>query len=259
MKGYDKIVTNPEMLLDLPFLEGTGALTNDVATPHHQPITFEVPGLGSFAWTNLVTGLPCLEFVTVGLGVADGVYLECVSANTLDLDFTTEDYTILVWVNHGIAGNLKPKIVIGRYEIDDTILLNNTGWEVYLETNAGIDYLELRHHHGSLGASPDQRDGSYSKGWTTGTWDLIGITRHKVAGTSWPQHYRNGVPVTTTYSAPGLRDPDTCDQDLVIGARFSKDADWYKGYMSRPRIVGAELTAYQMRYVYETQRHWYGV
>ena len=258
MKGYDKIPVNHQMLLDLPFTEGTGVITRDVAKPHHIPITFEDPGGGSFVWTSLVSGQPCLELVTVGFGANDGVYLECIAANTLDLDFTTEDYTILAWVNHGIAGNLKPKILIGRYEIDDFVLLNNTGWEVYLETNAGVDYLELRHHHGSLGAGDDKRDGCYSKEWTTGTWDLLGITRHKVAGTSWPQHYRNGVPVTTTYEITGLRDPDTCDQDLVIGSRFSKDADWYKGYVSRPRIVGAELSAYQMRYIYETEKHWYG-
>lgn len=258
MIGYDKLSVNHQMLLDLPFREGAGVITHDIAMPHHQPITLQYPGGGSFTWTSLVSGLPCLEFVTVGLAPGDGVYLDCPNANTLDLDFTSGDYSILVWVNHDAVGNVRPKIVIGRYEIDAGVLINNAGWEVYLETNGGVDYLELRHHHGSLGTWADQRDGSYSVGWTTGTWDLIGITRHKIAGTSWPQHYRNGVPVTTTYSATGLRDPDTCTQDLVIGSRFTNDQDWYKGYMSRPRIVGRELSADDMKFIFESERHWYG-
>lgn len=254
--GYDKIDVNRGLLLDLPFDEGKGVLVHDRAKPQ-RILTQQLPGGGSFAWGNLITGCPYLEFVTIGLAPGDGVYLECPAADTLDLDFTSGDYSIGAWVNHGITGNMKPKILIGRYQIDDTVLLNNTGWEVYLETNAGIDYLELRHHHGSLGVDPDHRDGCYSKGWATNRWDLLGISRHKVAGTSYPQHYRNGVAVETTYTATGLRDPDSCGQDLVIGSRFTKDQDWFKGKQPKMKIWGRALAAEEWRFLFNCGEHWF--
>ncbi|GAG70812.1 unnamed protein product, partial [marine sediment metagenome] len=35
MIGYDKISPNHQILLDLPFREGAGLITHDVAKPHH--------------------------------------------------------------------------------------------------------------------------------------------------------------------------------------------------------------------------------
>lgn len=261
MIGYDNISVNHQMLLHLPFTEGIGTITHDVAKPHHL-LTQHDPGGGSFTWDNVASGHPYLEFTSIGFGAADGVYLDCSNANTADLDFTSEDYSIVFWINHHAVGNLKPKIVIGRYEIDNAVQANNKGWEVYIETNAGVDYLELRHHHGSIGPWPSPRDGCYSTGWSTGSWDLIGITRHKVAGTSWPQHYKNGVPLAMTYNdlVNGMRDPDSCDtSDLVIGSRFSKDMDWLDGYLSRLRVCGEELSASDMKFIFETERGWFGV
>lgn len=252
-RGYDKLSLDYDMLLALPFREGTGVVTRDVAMPHHK-LTLNDLGLGSFTWSQLVTGCPYLEFTTVGFGPTDGVYLDCPAADTVDLDFTSGPYSIIVWVKHDVVGHQKPKIVVGRYVIDDGILLNNVGWEVYLETN-GPHYLELRYHHGSLGPDDDRRDGCYSTGWEPGGWELLGITRSGL----YPKHYRNAVELEVTYEATGMRDPDTADQDLVIGARFTKNADWYDGGMENLRILGREVSKEEMQFIFEMERHWYNV
>lgn len=245
---FDKIAINHELLLGLPFGEGTGTITHDEAKPHHL-LTQHDPGGGSFAWGNLVTGCPYLEFVTVGFGGADGVYLGCPQADTVDLNFTSGDYSVAVWVNHASLGHFKPKIVIGRYGVD------LDGWEVYLESDTGIpaDYLEHRHHHSSLGGG-NLRDGCFSTGWTPATgWSLLGISRSGL----YPQHYRNGIPLEMTYGDDGMRDPDTCARDLVVGARFTKDQDWYQGMMWNLRVWGRCLADEEMRFIYVRERHWF--
>ena len=247
MKGYDKISVNHGMLLDLPLLEGSGVITRDVAKPHHDPITLEDPGTGSFNWTTLVSGLPCLEFVRVGPAAGEGVYLECDVLDTADLDFTSGDYSIggwIKWIDTGVS-----ILLIGRYE------LSLTGWELYLWS--GI--LQLRHHHASFcpGTCPPdfERTGASSTGWTAGTWEFFGVSRSG----AYPIMYRNGVPLTMAYSPLGIHDPDPCNMDLVIGTRYTKDMDWYSGLQSRPRVWGRSLSEAEWKGIFESEKHWYGV
>ena len=239
MKGYDKVAVNHEMLMDLPFLEGTGALTRDVAKPHHQPITL----VNTPTWTNLVSGLPVLEL--------DGTneFLELTNAACLDLDFMAGDYSVSAWINwvHNPGGN--DQNVIGRYEVDVS------GWELYLYDSPNY-YLTLRHHHaGTCTPGPPIacRTACYSGGWTQGTWHFIGISRSGATQT----HFRNGVALATTCGA--LVDPEICAQDLVIGARFDKGSNYYKGQLDDPRIWGRSLSAQEWAFKFETERHWYGV
>lgn len=240
VKGYDKIETNYEVLLDLPFNEGSGVLTRDIAKPHHQNITL----LGS-TWDKVaLSNTSVLNFD----GVSD--YLECLAANTVDLDFTNQDYSIGCWINWedtGIAG----EIVAGRYWLD------HNGWELYLAATPGVDSLTLRHHHAGTLVPPitgNPRSACYSVGWTRGIWCLLGVSR---VGGGEAQHYRNGVPLTMVTS--GLVDPESCAQDLVIGARYTKNATYYKGGMKRLRIANRVLTADDWLKLFETERHLFGV
>ena len=85
--GYDKIGVNNRQLLALPFNEGIGVITKDVAKPEHL-ITLNVPGGGSFTWGKMaISGRPYLGFTAIGGGVADGVYLDCPAADTVDMNF----------------------------------------------------------------------------------------------------------------------------------------------------------------------------
>lgn len=236
MKGYDNILANHQLLLDLPFYEGVGTITRDQAKPHHQDV-------------DLVLTPPWDSVALSDLGVIsfDGTtheYLELAGASCADLNFTTGDYSIGTWVTWG-NGTDDDQTVIARY-VDTT-----NGWELYLYDGGGADRtLTMRHHHAG-GATT--RTGFYSTDWTYDTWWFIGISRSGVAG----QHYRNGVAITTTSDT--LIDPETCAADLVIGIRETKDANHLFGSQWRPRIWNRALSAAEWLQIFESERDWFGV
>lgn len=242
--GFDKIRVHDGLLLGLPFREATGTVTRDVAKPHHGPVTL----IGTPTWASLAANdLGILSFN----GVTD--YLECAAALTADLNFTSGDYSIVSWINWIDTGS--SVMVMGRYGVD------LDGWEVYFYAGAQ-DFLQLRHHHASF-CPPDQvpcppgfpRTGAYSGGWTPGSWYLMGITRSG----AYPRMYRNAQALTVGYSTGGVYDPDTCNRDLVIGTRFTKDADWYSGLEWNPRIWNRELSSDEMSFIFERERAWFGL
>ena len=238
---YDNFEFNADILLDLPFREalfavGSPISTQDISRTHHPVLlnsndllTFPIP-------TQLTSGLNVLRF--------DGAnaYADSLNAETIDLDFIAGNYSLSMWINVTDTG--LSEILIGRYEV------NVSGWELYWDAGAGQNYLTLRHHHAG-GATT--RTAAFSVGWTPGTWYHIGISR--VGGIC--SMYRNGEPVTVTHSPGGLIDPETCTQDMVIGTRYTKNANWYKGYMYRPRIWGRALIELEFKTIYELDKRWF--
>lgn len=246
--GYRKIELNYGQLLSLPFTEGMGTVPHDVIVPSHI-LTLNDPGGGSFVWgKEAISGCPTLEFVTVGGGPADGVYLDCPAADTVDMNFTTGDYSIGVWINWDSTGGWS-EIIIGRYGVD------LDGWETYLDISGGLNTLSQRHHHASL--APNNNSNCYSIGWTPNEWHFLGISR--TGGNLYPVHYRNGVALDMEYEASGMLDPDTCNRDLVIGCRYTKDANWYKNQMWNIRVWNRALTEEEWLRIFEIERHWFGV
>lgn len=246
MKSYDKIPENDSILLDLPFYEGSGIVTRDQAKPHHIDVDLNDPGGGSFSWDALASGIGVLTFTVVGGGATDGVYLDLVSANCLDLDFVADDYSYGVWVK--LTDNTQSQILIGRYTV------NSKGWEIYWTKTAGIDYLTQRHHHAGTLVDGNPRSACYSVGWTDGIWHFLGISR-----TSGGEglHYRNGSAVEMTTA--GLVDPETSNDDLVIGCRTTKDANWVKGQMWRPRVWNRALSQKEWMNIFKRERDWFGI
>lgn len=245
-KGYDNVPENDSVVLDVPFREGSGTLTRDHAKPHH-PMGMNDPGGGSFVWTTLASGLMVLEFVTAGYGVTDGVYFHSSAANTGDLDFTSGDYSIGCWIKW--TAGTQSQIIMGRYGV------NIDGWEIYLDVSGGKNTVSQRHSHNSL--TPNTNSNCYSEGWEPGVWSLLGISR---SGSSlYPAHYRNGAALTVTYEASGMLDPDACNRDLTIGCRYTKDSNWYKGQMWRPRIWDRALPPLEWQNMFERERSWVGV
>jgi hypothetical protein len=228
--SYDKkSMQHDQLLLSLPMVEATGVRLDDIAKPHHYVD-------GNMTWAQLVSGLSVASFNGANQ------YADILAADSVDLDIITEDYSIVGWVNY--QSTLLSQMVIGRYGVD------LDGWELYL-FEAG-ETLSLRHHHASL--APDVRDSCYSEGWVLNTWYLFGISRDSL----YPRHYRNGEEVAVTYDAGGLKDPDTCNRDLVIGTRYTKDTNWFKGYMQGLRVwVGKALTAEDHRHIFNTERRWF--
>jgi len=245
--GFDNLAINRNLLFGLPFREGQGVITHDEAKLNRL-LTQHVPGLGAFAWGNLATGIPYLEFSPIGGGATEGVYMDCPAADTGDMDFITGDYSIGGWINWG-AGTNQSEIIVGRYgtELD--------GWDCYL--NAVSSTLSHRHHHSSLGGG-NLKSECFSSGWIPGSWSLFGISR--LGASLYPLHYRNAVPLPMTYDANGMLDPDSCNRDLVMGARAITLANnWYWGMMANMRVWGRALTPEDWNFILHREGHWFGV
>jgi len=221
--SFDNLAVNRNLLLGLPFGEGAGVITQDMAKPNRL-VTMTDPGGGSFVWGNLATGIPYLQFVAVGGGAADGVYLSCPAADTVDLNFTSGDYSIGGWINWDSTGG-DSEYIIGRGVVE------TDGWDCYLAISGGRNTLSHRHAHATGGAG-NLKSECFSTGWTPGTWHFFGISRSGL----YPLHYRDAVSLEMDYGAGTMLDPDTALRDLVIGARNSKDDHWYRGYMWNIRV-----------------------
>ncbi len=226
---YDKIAYNQRMLLDLPFREGIGTIIQDVAKPRHV-----VNLIGAPTWLTLPSGKMAL---TLG-GWGSGDYAECLNAVCADLEFTSGDYSIGGWLDWQDTVE-DSQIVIGRYEV------SMGGWEVYFTEVGALRYLTLRHHHA---AGATLRTGAFSLGWAYNTLWHFGITR---SGNT-AQFYRNGLPVTTVSDV--LIDPEATTQDLVIGVRYTKDANFLKtSSLARLVVSGEALTAEDWLNMYKNQ------
>ncbi|MBA7663298.1 hypothetical protein ES703_71337 [subsurface metagenome] len=234
MIGYDNLVFNHQVLLDLPFREGIGALyTHDVAKPHH-PLTM----VGAPAWTPLASGLMVLTLTA-------NDYIWGLAADTVDLDFTAGDYSLGGWF-YFTPGGADDKTLMARF------LLDNDGWELYHYTN---EILTLRHHHA---AGATVRTAAYSENWAFSKWWFMGVSRSGAGA----QFYRGDasglVALTTTISPGGLIDPETSGANFFVGTDTTGVND-YNGMLWRPRPFGKALSESEWRLIFEMERHWLGV
>jgi len=232
--ALDKARINHDLLLFVPYREMTGQVPMDRAKPHH-PLTGH-----NLTWASGGVMTPS----NIPTCVFDGgtSYIDSPAADTADLNFTTGDYSIGLWFSYQVTG--VSQILIGRYGID------LDGWELYVYDVNGT--LNLRHSHSSLAPT---HTGCYSVGWPTSQWHFAGISRSG----AYPLHYRNGAPVEMAYDVGGLSDPDTCNRDLVIGVRYTKNATWYSGYQALLRVWGRALEEWEFKQIWEMERHWFGV
>jgi len=239
--SYDRIPEHQSILLDLPFQEGIGTVTRDLSEPHHKDILL----INTPTWETLASGLGVLAFDNT-----TNEYIELDHAACVDFDFIAGDYSLGCWFRwEDTATSLN---VMGRYELDVS------GWEVYLFGGlGGQNYLTSRHHHAGTLVPPiagNPRSACYSENWSPLTWWFMGISR---IGGGEAQHYRNGIAVEMTTG--GLVDPETCAQDLVMGARWTKNADFFKGKRYRPRIWNRALSQKEWKGIFNAERAWFGV
>ena len=244
--GYDKINVNYRQLLALPFNEGVGAETFDVSKIGRL-LTLNDPGGGSFNWDNVaVSGRSMLEFITVGGGVGDGVYLDCPAADTVDLNFTSGDYSVGCWINGNTS--IWSGMIIGRGAVE------TDGWDLYTNASGGLNTISQRHAHVSGGAG-NLKSECFSTGWTPGTWWFLGMSRSGI----YTPHYRNGVALPMDYGGGTMLDPDTANRDLIIGARYDLTSNWYKGSIWNLRVWGRALSPIEWKFIYEAERPWFGI
>jgi len=234
MIGYDNLPINHQILLDLPFREGSGTITRDVAKPHHQDVDL----INAPTWESLVSGLGVIDL--------DGInqYLQLLAASSADLDFTAGDYSLGGWV-YFRAGGADNKTPMSRF------LLDNNGWELYHWTN---EILTLRHHHA---AGATLRTAAYSSNWAFGKWWFMGVSRSGASA----QFYRGDasglVALPTTISAGGLIDPEACAQNFLIG-NDTTGVNLHNGKLWRPRAWGMALSESDWRQIFNMSKHWFG-
>ena len=271
MFGYDNVLQNDKLVLDLPFYEGIGAITRDQSKIHHQDIDLVLSptwdrhqyGIGAFGWAfdlgydKSDIGCFSLSFERRGFHTGDGIsvlvtdgtinqYGMIDNLDSTELDITTEDYSICGWLKWD-SGVTLSAIVIGRY------LVSNNGWEIYLTESGGHRYLSLRHHHASGVAT---RSACYSDNWTFNIWWFWSISRQG----SFVQQYRNGIAVITTADPAGLEDPESCNQDVVIGIRTTKDANRLNGSQQGIRMwKNRFFSANEWLHIFEKERKFFGV
>jgi hypothetical protein len=235
--GYDKLSLNTNILLDLPFREGNGLTTQDVAKPKRWATLVGTP-----AWAQN----PALNTVLTFDGIGD--YLEIAAAETADLNFVAGSYSIACWFYWNISAT--SEYIIGRGAVE------TDGWDIYLNVSGGLNTVSHRHAHATGGAG-NLKSECYSTGWTPGEWLFLGISR--TGGNLYPVHYKNGEALTMAYDAGGMIDPDTCNRDLVIGARYTKNQHWLDGHLKRVRLWSRALSLFEWRLLFAMERGKFGV
>jgi len=175
-------------------------------------------------------------------------YMEAGNADTLAMDGVhgglNQGYTFMCWftVTHGAEVS---QILLGRYQLDVG------GWELYFSFTGGVSSITQRHHHAGTIVDANPRSASYSEGWLQDThWHMTLVFQGN--GTDC-LHYRNGVPLAVTSSTGGIRAMETTVQDLVMGARYTKDANWHIGPISLPLMFNYIMTPEAINAKYQSQ------
>jgi len=205
---------------------------------YHSDVAFGA-GAAAPTWIQLPSGVWVIAYD----GLAN--YMDAAAADTTQMDIVTRKYTILCWINWVDTSN--SEVIIGRYRVD------NDGWELYLYNSAGHYYLTQRHHHSLITVAGHERTASYSDDWTPETtWHLAVVFDGDATDC---RHYRNGVALAVTSSAGGIRNPESNDDDLVIGTRYLKNGDWYEGWMSPPVMYEYAMSQDEINKIYQSERY----
>jgi len=190
-------------------------------------------------WTTLDSYLGCITLN----GASD--YLWASGADTANLDFTSNEYSIAGWIFLGSGGAHMSQDLLSRF------VLNTNGWELYSYTN-GI--ITMRHHH-SAGATT--RTGFYAANWAFNTWYFLVVTRSGTGG----QFYRGTIDGTfgaVTTVSDILIDPESCVANLYIGCNNGATGNFNKGAHWRYRIWGDRaLTLQDGEQMFEKEVKWF--
>ena len=224
--GFDHAELNHQLLLSLPFREGAGARTYDWSKANREFTLVSAP-----PWTNLDNGLTVLEF----LNVAD--VLTCPGADTADMDFTSEDFSLMAWAHHDDTSSAH--VIMNRGVLD------TCGWEFY--TAAGN--LALRTNQAG------SREGASGLSFvTTNTWQLLGMVRDGLVGIA----YLNGIERATLQTDNGLLDPAACGvQTFRVGN--NPNTNFFDGMLWNPRVWDRIVSSDEMLSAFEAERHLFGV
>jgi len=231
MIGYDNHRLNHGLLLDLTMEEvsgAAGAYIYDRAKPHHACLLHG----GTIGWVQLASGLWVMDFTS-----ATPDWIDCSAADTADLDFTTEDFSVGCWVSvDDLSINRQ---IMGRGLVD------SDGWCVYVNQNGGVNAVTSTAFSHDTSRAPDDSV-------TIGNWALVGVSRF---GTS-VSIFVNGIDVIEV--ADTHADPLTSARELHIGIYDDETGSPWEGQQWRPRIWGSRaLEEWEWLQLYNLERHWF--
>jgi len=173
-----------EVLLGISLKEGTGIITHDWAKPHHPTHLINTP-----TWST-VNDKPIIELD----GTSEQVLIY--SGDAVDLDFTSEDFSIDGWFLFDAIGTRE---AILNHGIDDL-----RGYALYKDAN---DAIVFETYQAAATQQTKTADGAIS----ASTWYYILVVRDGAS----VRIYINGVDETTT--AGTHIDPATTTRQLNIG------------------------------------------
>jgi len=228
VRGYDNTPVYVQCLLDIQMREGNGTLIRDWAKPEH-PVTLH----GTPTWAQLGNGLNYLDFDSTNPD-----WLDSPQAGTADLDFTTESFSLALWVDIDSLAAARALIIRG--------LLDTDGYEIYVETDGSIVFRTNQ-------AAANQITTSAAGDIVINNWYQVILTR---SGTD-ALIYLNGIDVTDT--AGSHTDPLTSARELHIGILDDETNSPFEGQMWRPRMWGRQLSAVEAVQLFNYERDWLGV
>lgn len=233
MIGYDKYPLYKDLLVDLRFEEYSGVITRDLARPHHSNPTL----VNGVAWSK-VGKLSILDFDDTAFH-----YVRINNADSADCNFTTESFSGALWWYSDDVSPFAWFICRGAYDTSGWMFqVNGDNPGVILETvQAGPSTIVSGASLASTGA-------------LTNTWRFLGFTRN---GTS-VRIYCNGIDRTDFIGAHNAILP-TAVEHLHFGSYDNAGSGYSDGKMWRPRVWSRCLSPAEMRYIFQTERHLFGV
>lgn len=223
MIGYDKDSLAHQLVLDITMEEMTGAVAycraqSDIVTTLH----------GTPAWLQFINGLQYMDF-----DPTNPDWLDAPQADTTDLDFTAEAFSLAVWARvDDLSAN---RMLFCRG------LLDTDGWHCAILMDGSFVLFTNQ-------AGASQSSSSAAGAIVIATFYLIGFTRD---GTS-VRCYLNGREVTDTEGTH--INPLTSNRELHIGIYDNETGSPFDGGLHRPRAWNRVLEPWEHMELYNRER-----
>lgn len=224
---FDHYRPNQELLLYLPFREGTGTNTQDWAKPHHVCTLVGTP-----AWT-----IETNDKVTLDFDPANPDYVSIPAAGSADLNFTSGAFAGAAWINSDATGN---RDIFNKGTAAD-------GWTLWLAGPSSYIAFTTRQ------AGPTTQT-SYSDAISLNTWNHVGFSRAGAAALI----YINGVLSMTTY-ATHINPATAVAANFYVGVNDLAGAAWWDGQIVEAKVWNRAVAAAEFKALYEIERDLFGV
>lgn len=229
VRGYDNPRFNHELVMDLQFHDGVGALILDWSKSHMAPNTLT----GAPTWSFLGNDLTYLDFDST---TPD--YIITLAADSGVTNFTSGDFSGAAWIKPDGAGT--NRVIFNRGTAA-------TGWTFYVNQ---LERLTLQTNQ--VGPVIQY---TLSSAIPASVWQFVGFARDGAA----VRVYRNGRDVTNYYGTH-INPASSNAQNFYIGCGNAVAAGTYlDGGLWRPRVWNRYVTAAEHLAIFETERHLFGV